>query len=56
MSNAPYLLPGARFGLRYGHGQTVDSLVRDGLWDVYNDVPMGACAEKTAADMGIGRK
>lgn len=42
--------------MRYGHSSVVDSLVRDGLWDVYNDIPMGACAEKTAEDLGIGRK
>ena len=47
MSNAPYLLPGGRYGHKYGHGTMLDSLVKDGLWDVYNDIHMGMCAEKT---------
>src|SRR5690606_34071677 len=37
MTNAPYLLPGARGGLRLGDAKVVDSLIHDGLWDVYND-------------------
>ncbi|MBT5404707.1 MAG: acetyl-CoA C-acetyltransferase, partial [Candidatus Marinimicrobia bacterium] len=37
MSNAPYLLPKARNGFRLGHGQTLDSIIHDGLWDAYND-------------------
>src|SRR5262250_1333153 len=37
MTNAPYLLPNARKGYRLGNGQVVDSMIRDGLWDVYND-------------------
>jgi len=56
MSNAPYLLPGARGGLRLGHGRTVDSLIHDGLWDVYEDVHMGACAELCARDHAIDRE
>ena len=48
MSSAPYLLSGARFGLRMGHGRLVDSLLHDGLWDVYNDCHMGDCAELLA--------
>jgi len=58
MSNAPYYLPAqtARFnGLRFGHGQVLDSLTRDGLWDPYNECNMGICAEKTAKDMVISR-
>lgn len=55
MSNAPYLLPQARFGLKYGHGAMIDSLVKDGLWDVYNDVAMGTCAEKAVTDLAISR-
>jgi acetyl-CoA C-acetyltransferase len=45
MSNAPYLLPDARKGTRLGHGRTIDVMVQDGLWDVYNDVHMGTCCE-----------
>jgi acetyl-CoA C-acetyltransferase len=45
MSNAPYLLERARTGLRMGNGTLVDSMIKDGLWDPYNDVHMGNCAE-----------
>jgi acetyl-CoA C-acetyltransferase len=45
MSNAPYLLERARTGYRMGHGQLVDSMIKDGLWDPYKDVHMGNCAE-----------
>lgn len=56
MSNAPYLLPGGRFGYRLGDGQIIDSMVKDGLWDVYNNVHMGNCAEKCAKDFGFKRE
>lgn len=56
MSNAPYYLPNARFGMRYGNGNVLDSLIVDGLWDVYNNVHMGMCAEKCVADFGLTRK
>jgi acetyl-CoA C-acetyltransferase len=55
MSNAPYLLPGARGGLRLGNAQLVDSLVHDGLWDVYNDKHMGSCAELCASRYSFSR-
>ena len=45
MSNAPYLLPDARKGMRLGHGRTVDVMVQDGLWDAFNDFHMGTSAE-----------
>jgi len=45
MSNTPYLLERARTGYRMGHGQLVDSMIKDGLWDPYKDVHMGNCAE-----------
>src|SRR5437899_8157562 len=45
MSAAPYLLDRARTGYRIGHGALLDSMIKDGLWDVYNDMPMGRCAE-----------
>ena len=49
MTNAPYLLPAARGGLRLGNGEVIDSMVHDGLWDVYSDQHMGSCAELCAA-------
>lgn len=55
MSQAPYLLPKARDGYRLGHGQLVDSLIHDGLWDPYNNFHMGNCAEKCAAHYGFTR-
>jgi len=45
MSQAPYLLPKARSGLRLGHGEIQDSVILDGLWDVYQNTHMGRCAE-----------
>jgi acetyl-CoA C-acetyltransferase len=56
MSNAPYYLPKARFGYKYGDGHLVDGLQKDGLQEVYNDFPMGNCAEKTAVEMNISRE
>ena len=45
MSNAPHLIQNSRAGHKYGNFQSIDSLQNDGLWDVYNDQPMGNCAE-----------
>jgi len=45
MSNAPYLLPKAREGLRLGDGELIDSMVHDGLWEAYEDYHMGCCGE-----------
>lgn len=56
MTNAPYLLPGARGGLRMGNKQLIDSMVHDGLWDVYNDKHMGSCAESCAAKYSFSRE
>ncbi len=56
MSQAPYLLPEGRNGMRMGHKQVVDSMVKDGLWDVYNDYHMGSAAELCAADCGHSRE
>jgi len=56
MSNAPYLLKNARNGYRMGHGEIHDSMIMDGLWDVYNNVHMGNCAEACAKDMNFTRK
>src|ERR1700723_1668522 len=49
MTNAPYLLPQARAGYRMGNGALVDSMIYDGLWEVYNGFHMGVAAEKIAA-------
>jgi acetyl-CoA C-acetyltransferase len=56
MSNAPYLLLNARNGYRLGHGELKDSVVMDGLWDVYNNVHMGNCAESCAKDFSFKRE
>jgi len=56
MSNVPYYLDKARNGYRLGHGQITDGLVRDGLWDVYNDYHMGSAAELCATDCNISRE
>jgi len=56
MSNAPYLLSNARKGYRLGNGQLVDSMVHDGLWDVYNDYHMGITGENVAEKYGITRE
>ena len=56
MSNVPYYLDKARNGYRLGHGQITDGLVKDGLWDVYNDYHMGAAAELCATDCNISRE
>jgi acetyl-CoA C-acetyltransferase len=55
MTNAPYLLPNARKGYRLGNGQLIDSMVHDGLWDVYNDYHMGNTGENVAEKYGISR-
>jgi acetyl-CoA C-acetyltransferase len=55
MSNAPYLLDKARTGYRLGHGQLLDSMIVDGLWDVYNDYHMGNAAELCARECSIPR-
>jgi acetyl-CoA C-acetyltransferase len=56
MSNIPYYIPKARYGYKYGHGELLDGLMKDGLWEVYNDFPMGNCADNTAREMGISRE
>lgn len=56
MTNAPYLLPQARGGYRMGNGTLVDSMIQDGLWDVYNNFHMGTAAELVAAKYGITRE
>ncbi|WP_029284722.1 acetyl-CoA C-acyltransferase [Pedobacter sp. R20-19] len=56
MSNVPYYLDKARNGYRLGHGQITDGLVKDGLWDVYNDYHMGSAAELCASECHISRE
>ncbi|WP_258105826.1 acetyl-CoA C-acyltransferase [Marinoscillum sp. MHG1-6] len=56
MSNSPYYLPKARFGHKYGNGEIVDGLQKDGLWEVYNNFAMGNCADHTARKMSISRE
>jgi acetyl-CoA C-acetyltransferase len=56
MSNTPYMLEKARMGYRLGHGQLVDSMIKDGLWDVYNDFHMGNAAELCARKCAIPRE
>jgi acetyl-CoA C-acetyltransferase len=55
MTNAPYLLPQARKGYRLGNATIVDSMVHDGLWDIYNDYHMGITGENVAEKYGITR-
>ena len=56
MSAAPYLLDRARAGYRLGHATLVDSMIKDGLWDVYNDMHMGNCAELLVREHRISRE
>jgi acetyl-CoA C-acetyltransferase len=56
MSNVPYYADKARFGGKLGHMQLTDGLIKDGLWDVYNDYHMGSAAENTAKEMGFTRE
>lgn len=56
MSNAPYLLDGARSGLRFGHTGLQDSMIVDGLWDAFNDYHMGITSENVARQHGISRE
>jgi acetyl-CoA C-acetyltransferase len=56
MSRAPYLLEKARAGYRMGNGELVDSMIRDGLWDVYNNVHMGICGDRCAEKYNLTRE
>ena len=56
MTQAPYLLPKARDGYRLGHADIVDSMIIDGLWDVYNDRHMGNCADMCAEKYSFSRE
>jgi acetyl-CoA C-acetyltransferase len=56
MTRAPYLLPSGRFGARMGDAQLIDSMIRDGLWDAFNDIHMGITAENLAEQYSITRE
>ena len=56
MTNAPYLLPQARKGYRLGNAQIVDSMINDGLWDIYNDYHMGNTGENVAEKYHVTRE
>ena len=56
MSNIPYYLPKVRWGLKYGGGELIDGLQKDGLTDAYNHQAMGICADATATKFGISRE
>ena len=56
MSQAPYVLPKARTGLRMGHAQLQDSMILDGLWDAFNDYHMGITAENLVEQYGLSRE
>jgi acetyl-CoA C-acetyltransferase len=56
MSNVPYYLPAFRNGGRLGHGEVLDGIIKDGLWDVYNNYHMGSAAELCAREQNISRE
>ncbi|OFW09402.1 MAG: acetyl-CoA acetyltransferase [Acidobacteria bacterium RIFCSPLOWO2_12_FULL_59_11] len=56
MSNAPYLLPRVREGYRFGHAQILDAVIRDGLWDVYEDYHMGCTGEVVSEKYHVSRE
>jgi acetyl-CoA C-acetyltransferase len=56
MSNIPHYLPAMRNGIKLGHGEVVDGMIKDGLWDVYNNYHMGNAAELCATECNISRE
>lgn len=56
MSQAPYYVSNARYGYRLGHGELIDGMIKDGLWDVYNDFHMGNAAELCARECNVSRE
>ena len=56
MTNIPFYIPKARYGYKFGNGEIIDGLQKDGLWEVYNQFMMGNCADNTAKEMGITRE
>ena len=56
MSKIPHYLPAMRMGSKLGPAEVLDGIIKDGLWDVYNNQHMGMCGEKCAEDYGITRE
>ena len=56
MSGAPYLIPAARWGVRMGNAEIVDSMIYDGLWSTFTDKHMGESSDEVNAELGIGRE
>ncbi len=56
MSLSPYVMPGARTGLRMGHGKVIDTMIEDGLWDAFNDIHMGITAENLVEKYQLSRE
>ncbi len=56
MSAAPYVLPGARWGQRMGDAKMTDTMIKDGLWDAFNNYHMGVTAENIAKQWGLTRE
>src|SRR2546425_3306179 len=56
MTRAPYLMPRARQGFNLGHAEVLDSMITDGLWDIYNDFHMAIGGEIIAERMGLTRE
>ncbi|HET6663623.1 MAG TPA: acetyl-CoA C-acetyltransferase [Acidimicrobiales bacterium] len=56
MSNAPYVVPGARWGVRMGPGELVDTMVHDGLWSTFTGQHMGASSDQVNEELGISRQ
>jgi acetyl-CoA C-acetyltransferase len=56
MTNAPYLIPKGRFGYRMGNGELIDSMIKDGLWDAFEDKHMGRGSDEWAKKLGITRE
>jgi acetyl-CoA C-acetyltransferase len=56
MSQAPYLLPGARFGARMGNAELVDSMIYDGLWSTFTDQHMGDSSDQVNSELGLARE
>lgn len=56
MSNIPYYVPKGRYGHTFGHGEFLDGLLHDGLWEPYHKFPMGSCGDNTAKELNISRE
>ena len=56
MSQSPYVMPAARFGARMGHTKMIDTMINDGLWDVYNQYHMGITAENICDQWNLTRE